>query len=79
MMVSAEAGIDVDEYSPSEVKSAVTGTGNATKEQVAQALVHLHGLRAVPDEPDATDAVAVALTHLAAGPLRRAAARVEAR
>ena len=35
MAVSAEADLDVEEYSPSEVKNAVTGAGNATKEQVA--------------------------------------------
>jgi Holliday junction resolvasome RuvABC endonuclease subunit len=56
------------------VKSAVTGAGNATKAQVAEALVRLHRLRGVPDEPDAADAIAVALTHLVGAPLRRAAA-----
>ena len=74
MMVAAEAGLEVEEYSPSEVKSAVTGAGNATKAQVAEALVRLHRLRGVPDEPDAADAIAVALTHLVGAPLRRAAA-----
>jgi crossover junction endodeoxyribonuclease RuvC len=79
MAVSAEAGLEVEEYSPSEVKSAVTGAGNATKEQVAEALVRLHGLRGIPAEPDAADAVAVALTHLVGAPLKRAAARAGTR
>jgi crossover junction endodeoxyribonuclease RuvC len=73
MAVSAEAGLEVDEYSPSEVKSAVTGMGNATKEQIVRALVRVHHLRGIPEEPDAADAVAVALTHLVGAPLRGAA------
>jgi len=79
MAVSAEAGLEVEEYSPSEVKSAVTGAGNATKPQVAAALERLHGLHGVPSEPDATDAIAVALTHLVGAPLRQAASRAGAR
>jgi len=79
MAVSAEAGLEVEEYSPSEVKNAVSGAGNATKEQVADALVQLHGLRGVPADPDAADAVAVALTHLVGAPLRRAAVRAGTR
>lgn len=75
MAVAAEAGLAVEEYSPSEVKSAVTGAGNATKNQVAHALGRLHGIRPVPAEPDAADAVAVALTHLVSAGLRDAAAR----
>jgi crossover junction endodeoxyribonuclease RuvC len=73
MAVSAEAGLEVEEYSPSEVKSAVTGMGNATKEQIVRALVRVHRLQGVPDESDAADAVAVALTHLVGAPLRGAA------
>jgi len=38
-------------------------------------LVRVHGLGGVPAEPDAADAVAVALTHLVGASLRRAAAR----
>lgn len=79
MAVSAEAGVAVEEYSPTEIKSAVTGAGNATKEQVDRALFRLHGLREVPRDADAVDAVAVALTHLVSAPLRAAAARSGAR
>lgn len=73
MVVAAEAGLEVDEYSPTEVKSVVTGMGNADKAQIHQALVRIHGLKDVPAQPDAADAVAVALTHLTAVRLRRAA------
>jgi crossover junction endodeoxyribonuclease RuvC len=74
MVVAAEAGLSVEEYAPNEVKQAVTGVGNADKRQVQAALSRLHGLRDVPNEPDAADAVAVAITHLLAAPLRTAAA-----
>jgi crossover junction endodeoxyribonuclease RuvC len=73
MVVAGEAGLPVDEYSPTEVKSVVTGMGDADKAQVQRALVRVHGLRGVPTQPDAADAVAVALTHLTGARLRTAA------
>lgn len=79
MVVAAEAGLTVEEYAPNEVKQAVTGMGNADKRQVQQALARVHGLHDVPRQPDAADAVAVALTHLAASRMRGFAARAGAR
>lgn len=73
MVVAAEAGLDVEEYSPTEVKSAVTGAGNADKRQVRDALDRVHGFRDLPSSPDAVDAAAVALTHLVGSRLRSAA------
>ena len=75
MVVAAEAGLEVQEYAPTEVKSAITGMGNADKKQVREALVRIHRLADVPDEPDAADAVAVALTLLNGAGLRAVAAR----
>jgi crossover junction endodeoxyribonuclease RuvC len=71
LLAASQAGIAVEEYGPLEVKMAVTGQGNADKARVRDALARLHGLRDVPDEPDAADAVAVALCHLAQSRLRR--------
>ena len=79
MLVAAQAGLLVQEYAPNEVKQAVTGMGNADKQQVQLALSRIHGLREVPKQSDAADAVAVALTHLLAAPLRAVAARAGAR
>jgi crossover junction endodeoxyribonuclease RuvC len=79
MVVAAEAGLAVEEYSPSEVKSAITGLGNADKRQVQQALERIHGLRDVPRQADAADAVAVALTHLVAARMKGLAARAGVR
>jgi crossover junction endodeoxyribonuclease RuvC len=73
LLAAAEAGLTVQEYGPLEVKMAVTGQGNAGKAQVRDALARLHGLADVPSQPDAADAVAVALCHLTQARLRRAA------
>ena len=57
--------IPVAEYAPLSVKMAVTGNGQASKEQVANMLKHLLDIAddSMPDLLDATDALAVALTH----------------
>jgi crossover junction endodeoxyribonuclease RuvC len=73
MVVAVEAGIDIEEYSPTEVKSAVTGMGNADKAQVRHALERVHGFRDLPTKPDAVDAAAIALTHLVGARLKAAA------
>lgn len=73
MVAAAEAGLPVAEYGPNEVKMAVTGMGNADKDQVRRALVRVHGLKDVPASADAADAVAVALTHLAGSRMGRLA------
>jgi crossover junction endodeoxyribonuclease RuvC len=70
MVVAADAGLAVAEYGPNEVKMAVTGMGNADKEQVRRALVKVHGMKEVPVQADAADAVAVALTHLVGARMR---------
>src|SRR5438093_904581 len=78
MLAAAEAGIPVEEYAPLEVKMAVTGVGNATKDAVRRALARIMGIREVPDDPDAADAVAVAVCHLQQAKLRRISRRAGA-
>jgi crossover junction endodeoxyribonuclease RuvC len=73
LLAASEAGLPVEEYGPLEVKMAVTGQGTADKARVRDALERLHGLREVPTQPDAADAVAVALCHLTQSRLRRVA------
>jgi crossover junction endodeoxyribonuclease RuvC len=61
LAVLAGRGVEIREYTPAEVKSAVTGNGRADKEQVARMvriLISLDGRRLAAD---ATDALAVAL------------------
>ena len=79
IVVAAEAGLPVAEYAPNEVKQAITGMGNADKRQVQDALARIHGLRGVPSQSDAADAVAVGLTHLLASRMRGIAARAGVR
>ena len=76
MVAAAEAGIPVEEYAPLEVKMAVTGSGNASKEQVRKGLTFLLGPEAVPGGPDAADAVAVAVCHLRQSRMRQLAREV---
>lgn len=64
ILAASQAGITVEEYAPLEVKMAVTGVGNAPKEQVRRGLIRVLGAEGVPEEPDAADAVAVAVCHL---------------
>jgi crossover junction endodeoxyribonuclease RuvC len=64
MVAAAEAGVPVHEYAPLEVKMAVTGDGGARKQDLRRALERIHGIAGVPSEPDAADAVAVAVCHL---------------
>ncbi len=65
MAEGAAAGCEVVQYSPNQVKEAVTGYGAADKLQVQQMVQTLLGLAALPEPPDAADAAALALTHLA--------------
>lgn len=56
--------IPIFEYAPMKVKMAVTGRGNASKDQVAQVLQHIFKTDLLSHKADATDALAVALCHL---------------
>lgn len=77
MLAAAQAGIPVEEYAPLEVKMAVAGLGNAPKETVRRALARLMGIADVPEDPDAADAVAVAVCHLQQVRVRRAVRAAE--
>ena len=65
LLVAAEHGLPVVAYSPNEVKQTVTGDGRAEKEAVARMVAAQLGLDAPPRPVDVTDALAVAVTHLA--------------
>ena len=63
MVAAADADLPVFEYSPAEVKSAVTGYGRADKPQVQQMVCALLKLTVRPEHYDASDALAVAICH----------------
>jgi len=77
MLAAATAGLEVAEYSPLSIKSAVVGYGKAEKHQVQQMVTRLLNLDQVPASPDAADALAIAICHLhtAATKERQSAAR----
>ncbi|AJQ90737.1 crossover junction endodeoxyribonuclease RuvC [Propionibacterium freudenreichii] len=64
MMLGARHGIDVALHTPSEVKSAVTGSGRADKAQVGVMVAQVLHLAKAPTPADAADALALAVTHL---------------
>lgn len=57
------AGIPIFEYTPLQVKQAVTGYGRAAKEQIQEMVKMLLRLKAVPKPDDTADALAIALCH----------------
>ncbi len=69
ILAAAGAGLEVYEYVPTAVKSAVTGDGSANKDQVQQMVARLLRLDSPPSPADAADALALALCHLRAAPL----------
>ena len=52
------------EYTPLQIKQALTGNGRAEKKQIQYMVTNILGLEKIPKPDDAADAVAVALTHL---------------
>ncbi len=56
-------GMTFEEYTPRRIKQAITGNGNASKEQVAAMLENLFQIREMPKYLDATDGLAVAVCH----------------
>lgn len=62
LAVIAEAGLEIFEIAPRKVKQAITGHGNAQKLAVAKMVQQMLALKDLP-EPDAADALAIALAH----------------
>lgn len=65
LLVAAQASLVVYEYPPAIVKRTVVGRGHADKNQVGRLVAALLGLKVAP-EVDASDALAVAITHIQA-------------
>lgn len=68
LLAAARAGLDVAEYTPSEVKQAVAGYGKADKAQMGEMVRITLRLAQVPHPDDAADALAVALCHAQTAP-----------
>ncbi len=63
MTAAITMGLKITEYSPKRIKQAITGNGNASKEQVAAMLEQLTKTKLDQKFLDATDALAAAMTH----------------
>jgi crossover junction endodeoxyribonuclease RuvC len=64
MLAASTAGLEVIEYAPLTIKSAVVGYGRAEKQQVQHMVARLLNLSEIPEPPDAADALAIAICHL---------------
>lgn len=70
MLAASLHGVPVAEYSATQVKTAVAGTGRATKEQIQYMVQQLLRLRTPPRPADAADGIAVAMCHCSLAPVR---------
>jgi crossover junction endodeoxyribonuclease RuvC len=64
MLAASSCGLQVAEYSPLSIKSAVVGYGRAEKHQVQQMVTRLLNLATPPEPTDASDALAIAICHI---------------
>ena len=62
LLMAAQAGAPVIEYTPAQIKKALTGSGTATKAGVQMMVKDLLGLPKIPKPDDAADALAIAIT-----------------
>ena len=64
ILCGIERNLPMYEYTPLQIKQALTGNGRAEKKQIQFMVKNILGLEKAPKPDDAADAVAVALTHL---------------
>ena len=64
LLLAGQKEIPVTEYTPNQVKQAITGSGRADKRQVQDMITRLLRLDSVPKPDDAADALSIALCHL---------------
>lgn len=63
LLAAAQAGLEIYEYTPMQVKQAITGYGKAQKKQMMEMTRMLLGLSCVPKPDDTADALAMAICH----------------
>ena len=63
LLACAQAGLPIAEYTPLQVKQALTGYGRADKSQIQYMVTRLLNLSSIPKPDDAADALAIAITH----------------
>lgn len=63
LLCGKQAGLEIFEYTPMQIKQAVTGYGKADKKQMQEMVKAILGLKLIPKPDDAADAIAAALTY----------------
>lgn len=63
LLAAMQAGLKIAEYTPLQIKQALTGYGRAEKKQIQEMVRIILGLKDVPKPDDCADALACALTH----------------
>ncbi len=63
MLAATQANVPIYEYTPMQVKQAVTGYGKADKKQIQEMVKNLLKLNQIPKPDDAADGLAIAITH----------------
>ncbi|OGK53731.1 crossover junction endodeoxyribonuclease RuvC [Candidatus Roizmanbacteria bacterium RIFCSPLOWO2_01_FULL_45_11] len=63
LLAAGQQGLPVTSYTPLQVKLAITGYGQATKQQIQRMVQSMLGLSTIPQPDDTADALAIALTH----------------
>ncbi len=64
LLTAAQKNIPVSEYTPNQVKQAITGSGRADKCQMQEMIKRLLCLDEIPKPDDAADALSIALCHI---------------
>jgi crossover junction endodeoxyribonuclease RuvC len=64
LLAAGQQGLPVGEYTPSQVKEALTGSGRASKDELRTVVVMTLGLERPPRPDDVSDALGIALTHV---------------
>lgn len=64
LLTAAQAGLKISEYTPLQVKMALTGYGKADKKQVQYMVKNILGCKETPKPDDAADAIAIAVCHI---------------
>lgn len=63
LLTGMQAGLTIAEYTPLQIKQAVTGYGRAEKKQIQEMVRVILGLKEIPKPDDCADAIACAITH----------------
>jgi crossover junction endodeoxyribonuclease RuvC len=63
LLCGKQAGLEISEYTPMQIKQAITGYGKADKKQMQEMVRVILNLKTVPKPDDAADALAAAITH----------------